>query len=167
MKKLTLIRHAKSSWKHPGLEDDHDRTLNKRGVRDATELSRRFHVHGSRLDLIFSSTAMRARTTALAFLDTLGLADDHLRFDERLYLASKEALVGVISGFPNEESEIAIVGHNPGMTALINQLSDLGLENMPTCGVVELTYEIDSWADLPGARPVSNWHDYPQRTWGN
>lgn len=166
MKKLTLIRHAKANWKHPGLED-HDRSLNKRGVRDAAELGRRFLAHGSRLDLIYSSTAMRARTTALSFLDSFGLADEHLQLDKVLYLASKETLLNFINEFPNDDSEIAIVAHNPGMTVLVNHLSDLGLDDMPTCGVVELTYDVANWRDLARTQPVASWHDYPQRTWGN
>ncbi len=166
MKKLTLIRHAKSNWKHPSLPD-HDRPLSKRGERDAPELGRRYLEHGARLDRIYCSTASRARATALLFLDAMGLDDSRLTMEEKLYLATKEFLLGFISELQGGDSQVAIVGHNPGMSQLVRQLSDIDLGDMPTCTVVQLTFDVSSWPEVPAARPVETWHDYPQRTWGN
>ncbi len=161
MKKLTLIRHANSNWKHPGLSD-HDRPLNKKGEMDASEMGRRFSEHGARLDKIYASTAMRARTTALKFLDAMKLDDSHMELEDELYLASKEMMLGFISDLEHDDAEIAIVGHNPGMSDLAKHLSQMDVGDMPTCCVIELSYDVNSWPEVPAASPATVWQDYPQ-----
>ena len=112
MKTLLLVRHAKSSWDHPGV-DDHDRPLNARGRRDAPEMGRRLAERGLVPDRILSSTALRARTTAQLIAEGLGFDVDRIILDERLYAASADEVLRVIGEIDGDVGTAMVVGHNP------------------------------------------------------
>lgn len=162
MKTLALIRHAKSSWDHPGI-DDHDRPLNERGVRDAPRMAGR--LAGTHPELlgcaILSSTALRAATTANAFADALGTT---VRLDERLYGATPRRIVELAS--TRSESAVAIVAHDPGLSDLARHWSrfpaDGGIPHMPTCAVAVFTFEIDGWDELEASVPARWTYDIPR-----
>jgi phosphohistidine phosphatase len=98
MKTLVLVRHAKSAWDSPGL-DDHERPLAERGLRDAPEMGRRLAERGLVPDVIRSSTAVRARTTAKLMAQALGVGADRVQLDERLYGAMPEEILTVVGEF--------------------------------------------------------------------
>ena len=147
MKTLVLIRHAKSSWKDASLAD-RDRPLNDRGKRDAPEMGRRLAVWGGPPDLIVSSPAARALATARVIAEAVGYPVDRIREDERIYMAGPAELLEAIHDLDDGDDRVFLFGHNPGLTDLVDALSEPALENVPTCGIVELQLTGDRWADL-------------------
>ena len=143
MKNVYFVRHAKSSWAHPELSD-HDRPLNDRGHRDAPEMARYLLDEGHSIDLILTSTAQRALTTAAYFRDTFGLDEDHFWKESELYHASAETLVGILRQLTEEFVNVAVFAHNPGMSMLANSLSQVYIDNVPTCGVTHARCKV-SW----------------------
>lgn len=133
MAELILVRHAKSDWSDPSLRD-HDRPLNGRGRKNAPEMADRLASTRVRVDLILSSTAVRARTTAEAFAEALGAP---LELVSELYLASGNTLLGTarLAATRHDLETIMVVAHDPGITDLANDLSDGGIQHMPTAAV--------------------------------
>ena len=150
MTTLILVRHAKSDWGSPGL-DDHDRPLNARGRRDAPEMARRVVDAGVAVERILASTALRARETAAAFGAALGLPVDHR---PELYGAGARRLLD--SATTGGVAALMIVAHDPGMTVLAEQLSGGRIGQMPTCGVATFTWGTDDW-DVASATDPDAW----------
>lgn len=162
MKKLTLVRHAKSSWGDPGLSDRR-RKLNKRGKDDALVMGDRLAARGVEADRMITSPATRALKTAETIVMALGHPWDELIIDERLYHASADEILEVVHDLPDYLDDIMLFGHNPGMTDLINMLYTAYLDNLPTCGVFELTYKIDAWPQVGDVPPEKIYFDYPKK----
>jgi phosphohistidine phosphatase len=161
MKTLTLLRHAKSSWKDTSLSD-RDRPLNKRGERDAPEMGRRIAAAGIRPSLIVSSPAVRAWTTARIIAGEIGYPREFLQRDKRLYLASVNGILDVIVGQDTGFNSLMIVGHNPGFTDFANYLVPGLTNNIPTAGVVNVQLDTDDWSlyDKPGVELLL--YDFPK-----
>jgi phosphohistidine phosphatase len=161
MKTLTLLRHAKSSWKDTSLSD-RDRPLNKRGERDAPEMGRRIAAAGIRPSLIVSSPAVRAWTTARIIAGEIGYPREFLQRDKRLYLASVNGILDVIVGQDTGFNSLMIVGHNPGFTDFANYLVPGLTNNIPTAGVVSVQLDTDDWSlyDKPGVELLL--YDFPK-----
>lgn len=148
MKTLLIVRHAKSDWGQPGLAD-HDRPLNDRGRRDAPRMGRRLAERGLRPDVIRSSTALRARTTAAALAAELDV-EASVALDASMYATSVEHLIEVISELDDTVVTAMLVGHNPEFSELVGRLTDEFVE-LPTCTVVEVRLLVERWADASGA----------------
>lgn len=161
MKSLTLVRHAKSSWKDATLAD-RDRPLNKRGQRDAPEMGRRMAEAGIRPSLIVSSPALRAWTTARAVAKAIGYPLEFLQRENGLYLASVDEILDVIVAQDPTFNSLMLVGHNPGFTSFANYLVPGLTGNLPTAGVVSVQIDQDHW-DLY-ARPEAELvlYDFPK-----
>lgn len=145
MKKLLILRHAKSSWEDASLRD-FDRPLNERGLRDAPFMGKILGERGITPDLIVSSPAARAKSTA----ELVKKAADWsapLRFDERIYEASPETLISIIAGIGDDVSTCVLAGHNPGMEGIIKLLTGNSAE-MPTASVAIIEFDIDSWSKV-------------------
>jgi phosphohistidine phosphatase len=156
------VRHAKSSWKDPTL-DDFDRPLKKRGKRDAPRMGERLAARGVRPDRIVSSPARRARDTAAAVAAELGWDEGAIELDERIYGASVIALLEIVRDLDDDDAHVMLVGHNPGLTDLANVLTGEEIENVPTAGVVDVTFTAESWRDVaPGGGALVDF-DYPKR----
>jgi len=162
MKQLTLIRHAKSSWKVVSLADI-DRPLSKRGKRDAPEMASRLAKRSVRPDLVISSPAKRARKTAKVIAEALGYPWRDVALDERVYHAGPCELLKVLQGVEDACAHVMLFGHNPGLTELASQLTGRDIENVPTCGVVEAEFDIESWAELGIEAGALVEFDYPKR----
>jgi len=160
MKTLVLVRHAKSAWDEPGL-DDHERPLAKRGLRDAPEMGRRLADRGIEPDVILSSTAVRARTTAELIADALGFRADRVITDERLYAAPPEEILGVVRELDDAVDIAMVVAHDPGMSDLAFALSGT-IEHMPTCAVAEFRFDAADWPDAVQSEPVETRFDTPR-----
>lgn len=161
MKTLTLVRHAKSSWKDTGLRDI-ERPLNARGRRDAPEMGRRIKEHGIRPSLIVSSPAVRAWTTARIIAAEIAYPLEFLQREDGLYLASVDEILDVIAAQDDGFNSLMVVGHNPGMTDFANFLHTGLTNNLPTAGVVSVDIDHDSW-QLYERPPTSlRVHDYPK-----
>jgi len=144
MLRLTLIRHAKSSWKDAALKD-FDRPLNKRGRHDAPLMGRVIQHSGLRFDRIVSSPAQRAITTARLVAAELGYPEQQIQAREDLYEASAGQLLRCVQSLDDGWHSVALVAHNPGLTQLCNELSDAAIDNLPTCGVAVMDFDVDSW----------------------
>ena len=162
MKTLTLVRHAKSSWKDASLAD-RDRPLNKRGERDAPEMGCRIAAAGIRPSLIVSSPAVRAWTTAKIIAAEIGYPREFLQRESDLYLASLDNLLGVVAAQDNGFNNLMLVGHNPGLTAFANYLSPRLTNNVPTAGIVTVTIDRKDWNlyERPETELVA--YDYPKK----
>lgn len=147
---LVLVRHAKSDWDNPDLSD-HDRPLNKRGRRDAPAMAARLADAGLQPDLILSSTAVRARTTADALAAAL---DANVTPVPELYGASADTLLSRAAG--SRSHCVVVVAHDPGMTDLADELSGGGITHMPTCAVATFTWETNDW-DTATTREPNSW----------
>ncbi|WP_350348753.1 histidine phosphatase family protein [Agromyces sp. G08B096] len=145
MKTLLVVRHAKSDWGHPGL-DDHDRPLNDRGLRDAPRMGERLAARGLVPDVIRSSTALRARTTAALLAEALGRDPGSVELDASMYATGAAHLLEVIRGLDDAAGTAMLVGHNPESSALVVRLTGEFAE-LPTCAVAEIRLPVDHWAD--------------------
>jgi len=162
MKKLFLVRHAKSSWGDTNISDRR-RDLSKRGKRDAPVMGERLASRGIEVDRMISSSATRAFKTAEMIAMALGHPWDELVIDERLYLANIEEILEIIHDQPDYIEQVMLFGHNPGMTDLINTLCTDYLGNLPTCGIFELIYKIDAWPQVGDVVPEHIYFDYPKK----
>jgi phosphohistidine phosphatase len=162
MKRLYLIRHAKSSWAEPGLPD-FERPLNGRGKTDAPFMGRRLADHGVRPDLIVSSPAKRARKTARCIAEAVGFARDSIRFDETIYEAEVPSLLGAIARVPAECETLFFVGHNFGISDLAAWLLGRDIGVLPTCGIVGIEFDGLSWPDLSEGSGRLLFVDFPKK----
>ena len=163
MKILTIVRHAKSSWRDSGLPDK-KRPLNSRGKRDAPEMGRRIQEHGIRPSLIVSSPATRAWTTAKVIAQAINYPREFLQKEDRLYLASLDEILDVVVAQDNGFNNLMVVGHNPGLTDFANFLVPGLTNNLPTAGVVSVQIDQDDWSLYE--RPATELlvHDWPKKS---
>ena len=157
MKTLLLMRHAKSSGDDDGVSD-HDRPLNTRGERSAPQMAAILVQHAVVPDLILSSTALRARTTASAVAEAFGWQPE-LRLRRELYLASPGQILEEIAGVSDEVGCLLVVGHNPGTEELVSDLAAMR-EAMPTAAIARFSLAVDDWAEVgreAGAELVQVW----------
>jgi len=156
MIRLVLVRHAKSDWGDPSL-DDHDRPLNSRGMRDAPRMARALAETDFRPEVILSSTALRARTTAEAFAAQFDVAVD---LDAELYGAPGSTLWEKAAG--SSARRLMVVAHDPGMSALAERLSEGEIGHMPTCAVATFTWDEDDWDAVDSLAPADWTFDSPR-----
>ena len=147
MKRLLVMRHAKSSWKEAGLSD-HDRPLNKRGRKTAPVLGGLLVEQQMVPDLIVASTAERTRKTAELVAEACQY-EQQIIHESHLYLAPPSMYFNVIGQMPNELETILVIGHNPGVEDLVALLTDR-FRPMPTGALAELILDIDAWRQLNG-----------------
>ena len=162
MKTLTIVRHAKSSWKDHTLRD-RDRPLNKRGERDAPVMGQRIAAAGIRPSLILSSPAVRAWTTAKVIATQISYPLEFLQREDDLYLASLDNWLDVVAAQDEGFNSIMLFGHNPGLTDFANYLVPGLTDNLPTCGVVSVTFEQDDWSLYVLPEITLSLHDYPKK----
>ena len=147
MKTLIIIRHGKSSWAYPDLEDFY-RPLKPRGINNAFSIGDELLERGVFPDLILSSPAIRAMNTAIIIARKLDFPLQRIRANENIYEASTFHLLNLIRNVEDSNDTLMIFGHNPSFTSLVNQLQDEPLYNLPTCGVFSIELPIDSWSDI-------------------
>lgn len=160
MKELTLVRHAKSSWKDPKL-DDHERPLNKRGKRDAPMMGSLLAKRNYSPDLVMSSPAVRALETATIFAKELGYRRKKIVVEGCVYDASVTDLFDVIWSLDDAVTRVMLFGHNPGLTEFATRLGPRSIDNIPTCGVVQLEFDTDNWARVGGVAVKEILYEYP------
>ena len=162
MKTLTIVRHAKSSWDNSKLSD-RERPLNKRGERDAPIMGKRLAEAGIRPSLIASSPAVRAWTTARVVAAQMSYPVEFLMRENSLYHASLNDLLDVIVEQDEGFQSLLIVGHNPGLTDLVNFLYPSLTNNLPTAGVVSVNIDQDHWKLYEPPNTELILHDYPKK----
>jgi phosphohistidine phosphatase len=163
---LVLVRHAKSSWSDPGRADA-DRALNDRGLRDAPRMGARIHARGPQPQRILSSHARRALHTAQLIADACGYPRADIDIVDEIYEASPATLLTIVRALPARLFRVLLVGHNPGLTELANQLCPQArIENIPTGGVLYLDFAARDWTSIGDEPPVDWEFDYPKRDSG-
>ena len=162
MKELILVRHAKSDWGNEGLQDI-DRSLNERGYSDAYVMSEWFRSKQGLPDLILSSTATRALSTALIFARHLKLDTNHLVLEPGVYEASQKKLLELIQNLDDKIKKLMLFGHNPGITNLCNHLaSEYYIDNLPTCGMVSLKFDVKNWKKVNEKCGTLHFAEFPK-----
>jgi phosphohistidine phosphatase len=161
LKRILIIRHAKSSWAEIG-QRDFDRPLNERGQRDAPEMARRLIQRNITIDLFVSSAAKRALTTTNLIMQEMKMGDDQLIVKPELYHAPPSVILSSIQQCDDTYNTIALVCHNPGITMFANMIQGLSIDNVPTCGVLALTTIASNWKDASIENMRFDFFDYPK-----
>ena len=162
MKKIYIVRHAKSSWKDPGMKD-FDRPLNKRGKHDAPLIGKLLRDRGIKPDWIVSSPANRAQTTAKTIAQEVGFPLNEIVLEQKIYEAYLEDVVDVIQCLPDEVETAFIFGHNPAFTYLVNHFNHGELVvNVPTCGIGCVETSAKHWSDIHPDNSNLVSFDYPK-----
>jgi phosphohistidine phosphatase len=147
MRILTIIRHAKSSWEQEGLHD-FERPLNERGRRDAPVMAARLKRAAARPELLVSSPALRAISTARIFAEGLGITTEAIQLQAKIYEASVSTLLEIIRGLDDRYTHTALFGHNPGLSDLSRKLAHCDFDELPTCGMVQISLPVEHWRDV-------------------
>ncbi len=147
MKTLYLVRHAKSSWKYPNL-DDFERPLNKRGRKSAPIMGKILKKLKVTPDLVMSSPANRAAMTARIVAAAINYPLENIRYSETMYEFSENALFHVVKQIDDSVNKAMVVGHNPALNGLANYVGDQPIGNIPTCGAICVELNISSWANI-------------------
>ncbi|HEX9975353.1 MAG TPA: histidine phosphatase family protein [bacterium] len=163
MIRLILIRHAKSSWGDPDLADI-DRPLNKRGKNDAPFMGKRLmEEHKAKPGLIISSPAKRALRTAKIIAKEIDYPERKIEIKDSLYGSGVQAILNIIQYLDDSVDEVMLFGHNPDLTSLADFLSNHEVENIPTCGIFCVDFDIESWKDVEGGKGIFKFFDYPKK----
>lgn len=161
MKQLTLVRHAKSSWEDTQLSD-FDRPLNNRGKRDLPLMAERLLQYEIFPDLILSSGALRALTTAEQIAKTLDYPEEKIIEAPELCHAREETLINLLQGQSDHYRHIMVVGHNPTLELVGYYLTHETIAKLPTCGVMQIPLSITVWEELAESCGTLERFDYPK-----
>lgn len=162
MKTIYLVRHAKSDWGNAST-GDFDRTLNERGMKNAPVMAARLKKKGILPELIISSPATRALTTAELFCETLGYPEEKIQKRVEIYRGGVLHLLKIVQQIPDTCESAMLFGHNPTLTEFSNLLTGSYTDNLVTCGVVSIDLDIDSWKDANPDGGKLAWYDFPKK----
>ncbi len=162
MKKIILIRHAKSSWDDPNLTD-FERPLNKRGKRDAPFMGKLLKKEKIMPDLIISSPAVRAITTAQIISEELDYPKKKIVIEDCIYESGIKEIESIIQKLDNKLNTVFLFGHNPTFTSYANHLGDKFIDNVPTCGIVGIKLDIEKWKDVERGKGTVYLFEYPKK----
>lgn len=150
MKRLTLVRHAKSDWDDPALHD-HERPLNARGQRDAPAMGRRFAAECATRPRLVASSARRAWSTACCFAEALSMDESMIIREPRIYEATPGTLLALVNAFDDHERHVLMFGHNPGFSDFARLLAPVPFTEMPTAAICDLEFDAMRWGEIgPG-----------------
>jgi phosphohistidine phosphatase len=145
MKRLLIMRHAKSSWKDSKISD-HERPLKKRGRNDAKLMGKLLKSKKMVPDLIICSTAVRAQETADLLVENMKYKKEIISTDA-LYMAEPRDIITAIMDHAKDQKTVMVIGHNPGSEALLQILTGK-VESLPTASIAYTTAKIEKWKDL-------------------
>jgi phosphohistidine phosphatase len=146
-KTLYILRHAKSDWSDRTLSD-FDRPLNKRGIAQVPQIAAVLAAKNNFPQAIISSPANRAFSTAKIVAISVGITENQIGSEKRVYEANIFTLMYLLQETSNEIDCLLLVGHNPGVSGLVNTLSKQKAAPIPTCALIELELEIEAWEDI-------------------
>ncbi len=161
MRTLHIIRHGKSSWDFEGLSDI-DRPLSQRGVNNAYMMANKLAERKVKPGLLLSSPANRALYTAVIFTRTLKIPYARICIEDVIYTGHTDDLLNLVRRQDDKHSEILLFGHNPTFTSLANRMMTKPVANIPTAGIVSLTFETSSWKRIGKAQAAREHFDYPK-----
>ncbi len=162
MKTLLLIRHGKSSWDSVS-STDAERPLSSRGKHDAPMMARRLLKNKVNIDLFVSSPAKRARKTAEYFLEEYARKEKELILVPELYEASNKNFSSVVSLLDDKIDDVAVISHNPGITDFANHLTEVKIDNMPTCSVFAVKSDVKNWSEFIDGKKDFWFFEYPKK----
>lgn len=162
MKTLFLNRHAKSSWAERGL-DDFDRPLNARGESDAPMMGKRLSERNEKIDLIVSSPAKRAISTARIIAREIAYPEAKIKELKAIYDATVKDLLRITNNLTDDCDSVMLFGHNPGFTDFCDYLTGSGILNIPTCGISKITFELDHWSEVSAHTGYLSFFDFPKK----
>ncbi len=162
MKTLFLVRHAKSSWSNPDLKD-FERPLSSRGVADVPVMAARLRERHSAIGCIISSPAVRAKTTAKLLAENIDYPVGDVGSNPELYFAGSGMFLKAASLLDEVHDSAMLVGHNPAITEFANAMAGVDIDNIPTCGIVELSLPIQQWSDIEFGQATLVNFDYPKK----
>lgn len=161
MKRVILNRHAKSDWGDANLSD-FERTLNDRGFNDAPLMAKRFKERNINVDFLYSSSAVRAKTTAEFFIEALGLSKDKYSFEREIYGSGTSFIRNILPILDNSISNVMFFGHNPDFTSLVTYYSGERIGNLPTCGLAVIKFDIEQWHLINDVNGELEIFDFPK-----
>lgn len=161
MKTLYLLRHAKSSWQNPDL-DDFDRPLLEKGLKRSKLIIDYLHENETKVDLIVSSPAVRALATAEIFARALNYPVDNIRKERKLYFGDSDSFYEQFFDVPKHVNSMMLVGHNPAISTFANQFLEKKIDFLPTSGVVSISFNTDQWEKAGVAKRKVNFVIYPR-----
>ena len=153
MKKLYLVRHAKSSWDQGGIRD-FERPLTNLGIKRSKKVIEYLKSHQVKIDLMISSPAVRTHETARLFANGLDYQIESIRLQMEVYEAYADHLLEIIRSTEDEVTSLMLVGHNPAMTHLANIFLTEKIENLPTTGVAAFSFPVKNWNSIITADPT-------------
>lgn len=153
MKNLILIRHSKSSWDAP--VQDIDRSISKRGVKDAHLIASKIAEILPPSYIVWSSKAKRTQETAFIFSQYLSIPLETIQYKEDLYTFDTKNLTKSINKCENLYDSLILFGHNEAITKFVNKFGDQYIVNVPTSGVVALQFETDDWNNLCNGKTIA------------
>lgn len=162
-KQLFLVRHGKSDWADAQLSD-FDRPLNARGNKNAPEMAERIRKKDQIPQLILSSPALRAVSTAKLFAKVWEKEPEKIQLEIDIYEANATNLLKIVNSLNDDFKQVAIFGHNPGLTDFANYLTDAQIYNIPTSGTVLIEFELETWSEISYHNGRLIEFDYPKRT---
>lgn len=143
MKTLILVRHGKSSWDYN--VSDKDRPLKERGINDAHLVGKHYKSNAADIEAAFSSPACRALHTAMIVLREFDFSLDRFQVTDQLYDFSGSSVIDFVSSLDNDLNKVIIFGHNYAFTNIANQLGSVSIDNVPTAGLVQISFNTDRW----------------------
>ncbi|WP_447640305.1 MULTISPECIES: SixA phosphatase family protein [Chitinophagaceae] len=161
MKELILVRHAKSSWEDLTLKD-FDRPLNDRGKKDTITMSERLVARGVHPDLMIASPAKRTKATSTAFAKAFKMKVSDIVLVPSLYQAMPAEFYRVIKEIDNQYKCVAMFTHNTGLTDFANELTNVHVDNIPTCGIFAVKVDVNNWKDFAKCNKHFWFFDYPK-----
>jgi phosphohistidine phosphatase len=161
VKRLYIIRHAKSSWEDP-LLDDFSRPLNDRGKRDAPRMAKRLKEKKIFPDLMLTSPARRALGTCKRMAEVLNFSEDKIKTERGLYHAEEHQILEVVKAIKDKHDVAMIFGHNPGLTSFVNKIGNQHFDNVPTCGIAAYEFEVEAWKEVDFGKGRLLFYDYPK-----
>ena len=159
MKSLIIVRHCKSSWTDPNLSD-FERPLNNRGNFDGELMSNYLRDKEKKIDKLISSTSKRTRLTTKYFSQKINF--ESIDYLDALYHASYLDIINIIMEVENNLNLIMVIGHNPGLTELINYYTDMNLYNLPTTGIVKIKFKVSNWIDISKNKGFVIYRKFPK-----
>jgi phosphohistidine phosphatase len=161
MKKLYLIRHAKSSWEEPMMSDA-DRPLNKRGKKDAPLMAKFLSEKNVCPDYMVSSPAKRAWKTAQIMAESLHYPEEKIKIEPAIYEGDMTSLLHLINQMRDTLHDIFFIGHNPAITLLANYLTKTVIDNIATSGIVCIAFNVNSWSRVDKGTGTLVFYEYPK-----
>ena len=161
MKTLVLVRHAKSDWSDISISD-FDRPLNEKGLNEAPLMAELLSSKGLKPNIMISSPALRAITTAGFFADAFNFSKDDIVLEQEIYSKGAMEVIDIISNIQSSNSTAFVFGHNPYITTIASYLTSIQFDEVPTCGVVCIDFVMKDWVNIPKKIGKLRFYDFPK-----